>query len=160
MARAICALLMGFPVFFFACTAAILMLPGAPRDEPVLVGVFAILALVLTPAAPIVRERIARAGIVVAIDNDKPWRVHRPVYSTFAAATIASFLVAQAPALFGFMASALTRDLTPLSVGSACSYLVWLILWPQRRRWSRWTLQAMIVRTPVIAEDTEPEAAS
>ncbi len=145
MARAICSMLMLFPVFFLACTVAILLQQGAARDEPLLAAAFAVPALLITPTAPIVRERIARAGIVVHLDNDKPWRVHRPVYSTFAAATIASHMVAQAPALFGFIVSALTRTWMPLAVGSAASYFAWAVLWPRRSRWVRWALQAMIV---------------
>lgn len=144
MARAICALLLLFPLFFLACTLAILVFPGAPREMPVLLVVLAALALVVTPAAPYVRERVAHAGIAVHLDSPQRARRLRPVYSTFAAATIAGFLVAQTPALFGFIASVMTRGLAPLVVGSAASYFVWAIMWPRRIAWSRWTVLARI----------------
>jgi hypothetical protein len=144
MARAICLLLMGFPAFFFACMIAILMMPGVPRDQPALIVLFALLAFVITPASPYVRERVARAGIAVHLDDPRSHRRILPVYSTFAAATIAGFLVAQTPALFGFIASAFTRDLAPLAVGSLGSYFAWAVLWPRRSLWARWTLQAKI----------------
>lgn len=146
MARLICGLLMGFPFFFLACLGAILLLNDHPHYQPVLIGVLAALAVAITPAAPYVRERIAQAGIAVHIDNPQPWRRILPVYSTFAAATIAGFLVAQAPALLGFIASALTRDLTPLAIGSAASFVAWTIMWPSRTLWSRWTFFAGIGR--------------
>ena len=161
MARLICGLLMGFPLFFLACLGAILLQNDHPHYQPVLIGVLAALAVAITPAAPYVRERIAQAGIVVHMDNPQAWRRILPVYSTFAAATIAGFLVAQAPALFGFIASALTRDLTPLAIGSVASLVAWAIMWPSRTLWSRWTFFAGIGReNPHVPEpDDAPHTA-
>lgn len=158
MARLICALFMGFPLFFLALTVAILLKQDTPHDMPLLLVVLAALAVVITPAAPYVRERIARAGISVHRDSPQSWRRILPVYSTFAAATIAGFLVAQAPALFGFVASALTRSLVPLAVGSAASFVAWAIMWPRRTLWSRWTLLAGIGAAPGADVDAHPEA--
>jgi hypothetical protein len=153
MARLICALLMCFPLLFLACLGAILLQNDTPHYQPILIGVLAALAVAITPAAPYVRERIAQAGIAVHIDKPQAWRRILPVYSTFAAATIAGFLVAQAPALFGFVASALTRDLTPLAIGSVASLVAWAIMWPSRALWSRWTFFAGIGReTPHVPE--------
>jgi len=162
MARLICGLLMGFPLFFLACLGAILLQNDHPHYQPVLIGVLAALAVAITPAAPYVRERIAQAGIVVHMDNPQAWRRILPVYSTFAAATIAGFLVAQAPALFGFIASALTRDLTPLAIGSVASLVAWAIMWPSRTLWSRWTFFAGIGReNPHVPEpDDAPHTES
>ena len=158
MARLICGLFMCFPLFFFALAIAIILKPGPPHDMPLLLVVLAALAIAITPTAPYVRERIARAGISVHRDSAQAWRRILPVYSTFAAATIAGFLVAQAPALFGFVASALTRNLVPLAVGSAASFVAWGIMWPRRALWSRWTVLAGIGAAPGADADAHSEA--
>jgi hypothetical protein len=158
MTRLICGLFMGFPLFFLALTIAILLKQDTPHDMPLLLVALAVLAVAITPTAPYVRERIAAAGISVHKDNPQAWRRMLPVYSTFAAATIAGFLVAQAPALFGFVASALTRNLLPLAVGSAGSFVAWAIMWPRRALWSRWTVLAGIGAAPETDADAHPEA--
>lgn len=145
--RMICAGLLLFPVFFLACTLAIMSLGGAPHEEPILTAALAVLAVLIVPVAPFLREHMAQIGIGVHLEQgDKPWRLHRPVYATFATATIAAFMTAQAPALFGFIASALTRSLIPLGVGSFVSYIAWIGLWPRKVLWSRWSWQAKIGR--------------
>jgi hypothetical protein len=48
--------------------------------------------------------------------------------------------------LFGFIATALTRDPVPLLAGSASSYLVWALMWSRRALWDRWTWQAKLRR--------------
>jgi hypothetical protein len=144
VARTVCAGLLLFPVFFLACMFAILAVSDRPHGEPAVTIALAVLALVILPAAPLVRERVAQVGIGVHLEGDRPWHRHRPVYSTFASGTIAGFMIAQAPALFGFIVSALTRDLLPLEVGSAVSYVAWVALWPRRALWARWAWQAKI----------------
>jgi hypothetical protein len=151
VARLICALLMLLPVFFLACTAAIIFVRNTPHEEPIITAVLAAIAALVVPIAPYVRENMAQIGIGVHLEGGQPWRKHLPVYSTFATATIASFLIAQAPALCGFIASALTRSFIPLAIGSAVSYVAWAMLWPRRILWARWTWQAKIGRESEVA---------
>lgn len=144
--RMICAGFLLFPLFFLGCVAAILMLPGTQRPQPFLAAILGALAMGIVLLAPSLRERMAQAGIAVHLSGGQPWRVKLPVYSTFATATIAAFLVAQAPALFGFIVSALTRSLLPLGAGAIVSYASWATLWPTRLQWARWAWQAKIDR--------------
>jgi hypothetical protein len=146
LTRLICAGLLLFPVFFLLCALAIMLAQGTPHEEPVLVGVFVALAVSLLPAAPFIRERMAQVGIGIHLEGEKPWLRHRPVYATFATATITAFMVAQAPALLGFIATALTRSFLWLELGSAASYIAWVALWPRRVLWARWTWQSRIGR--------------
>jgi hypothetical protein len=87
---------------------------------------------------------LAQVGIKMHLEGQRPLHGHRPVYATFASGTIAAFMIAQAPALFGFIVSALTRDLLPLEVGSTASYATWAVLWPRKSLWARWSWQAKI----------------
>jgi hypothetical protein len=144
VARTVCSGIMLFPAFFLLCMLAILAVSRHSVDGLALSIVFAVLAIVVLPAAPLVRERLAQVGIKIHLEGERPWHGHRPVYATFASGTIASFMIAQAPALFGFIVSALTRDLLPLAIGSAASYVAWAILWPRRSLWARWAWQAKI----------------
>lgn len=153
--RMVCAGLLLFPVFFLGCSLAVIAASSRlPHEEPVMVAAFAVLAVLVLPVAPFVRERMAQIGIGIHLEGERPWMRHRPVYSTFATATITSFMIGQAPALFGFISTALTRSLVPLAVGSIASYIAWIALWPRRILWARWTWQARIGR------DEEQEVAS
>jgi hypothetical protein len=144
VARTVCAGVMLFPVLFLVCMLAILAVSRHAMDGLALTVAFAVLAVVILPAAPLVRERLAQVGIKMHLEGQRPSHGHRPVYATFASGTIAAFMIAQAPALFGFIVSALTHDLRPLEVGSAASYATWAALWPRRTLWARWAWQAKI----------------
>jgi hypothetical protein len=144
VARTVCAGITLFPVLFLACMLAILAVSRHALDGLVLTVAFAVLAIVILPAAPLVRERLAQVGIKMHLEGQRPLHGHRPVYATFASGTIAAFMIAQAPALFGFIVSALTHDLRPLGVGSAASYATWAVLWPRKSLWARWSWQAKI----------------
>lgn len=144
MARMVCGGLLLFPVLFWLGTLAVMMAPGTAHEEPLLVGVLAVLALSILPAAPLVRERTAQVGISVHLANERGARRPRAVYAGFATASITAFMIAQVPALLGFVASAITRSFVPLLVGSALSYIAWVALWPSRRLWSRWAWQARL----------------
>lgn len=146
MARFVCGCLLGFPVLFTLFALPIIVFTGHPHEEPVITAVLAVLAVTVVPAAPFVRERIARVGIGAHLAGDKATRRPRSVYAGFATATITGFMVGQAGALFGFVDTALTRTWGPLIVGSALSYAVWWFLWPRRLLWDRWTWQARLRR--------------
>jgi hypothetical protein len=144
--RMVCAGWLAFPLLFALGDWAIMLTPGRAHEEPLIVALLAMLALCIVPAAPFVRERMVRVGIGVHLAGDRKWLQRRPVYSTFATATITSFIVAQAPALFGFIATALTREPVMLIVGSLFSYATWAVLWPRDGLWIKWTWQAKIGR--------------
>jgi len=144
--RMVCAILLLLPAFFLGCVAAILALEDTRHDQPVLSVILGVAAAGIVLVAPHLRERMAQIGIAVHARGGEPWRAKLPVYSTFATATIASFLVAQAPALFGFIVAALTRSLLPLWIGMSVTYLAWAMLWPRRITWARWTWQAGVDR--------------
>lgn len=154
MARMVCGGLLLFPVLFWLGTLAVLLTPGTQHEEPLLVALLAAIALTVLPAAPIVREKTAQVGIGVHLANERGVRRPRSTYAGFATATITGFLIAQAPALLGFVATALTRSFVPLIVGSALSYVAWAALWPWKRLWARWTWQARLRR-----DDEETSAA-
>jgi len=151
MARMVCGGLLLFPVLFLVFTLAVMLTPGTPHEEPLLVGLFATTALTILPAAPFVRERTAQVGIGVHLANERGVRRLRSTYAGFATATITGFMIAQAPALLGFVATVLTRGFVPLAVGSVVSYVAWAALWPSRRLWDRWTWQARLRR-----DDADP----
>lgn len=160
VARMVCAGILLFPLFFLLCMLAILAVSRHAFDGLALTVAFAVLAIVILPAAPLVRERLAQVGIKIHLEGERPWHGHRPVYATFASGTIAAFMIAQAPALFGFIVSALTRDLLPLEIGSAASYATWVALWPRKSLWARWAWQAKIDFPGVaVADDTSAPAA-
>jgi hypothetical protein len=155
--RWVCAGWLLFPLLFWLGDWAIMLTGGRPHEEPLIVAALAILAVMIVPAAPFVRERVAHIGIGVHLEGERPWTRHRPVYGTFATATITSFIIAQAPALFGFIATAMTRDYLWLMIGSAISYAAWALLWPRRLLWARWSWQARIDREDETARIEEPE---
>jgi hypothetical protein len=146
MARMVCAGLALLPVLFWLGTLAVMLTPGAAHEEPLIVGLLAALALSILPAAPLVRERTAQVGIGVHLARERGVRRPRAVYAGFATASITAFMIAQAPALLGFLATVLTRSFFPLIVGSAISYVAWAALWPKRGLWARWTWQARLQR--------------
>jgi hypothetical protein len=142
MARMACGGLLLFPLLFAAGAFAVMLTGVRSSGQPLLVGVLSAIALAIVPAAPTVRDRIARVGIAAHLDGEYALRRPRSVYAGFATATITGFMIAQAPALFGFVGTVLTRMWAPLLAGSAVSYVVWLWLWPRRRLWRRWSRQA------------------
>lgn len=153
LAKRACLALFGLMVFFWVATLALQLVPGTPREQPLLVGVLVAVALSVVTAAPFVRERIAHVGIGQYLSRERAFRRPRAAYATFATATATSVLVAQAPALAGFIATALTRSLVPLAGGTLVTGVVWAALWPRRRLWERWTWQARLRRD-------DPEAVS
>lgn len=152
LARRACLALFGLLVFFWAATVALQLVPGVPQEQPLIVGVFVALAVSIVTAAPFLRERIAQIGIGEHLARDREFRRPKVLYATFATATAIGVLVAQAPALFGFIATALTRSLIPVAIGTVVTGAVWAALWPRRRLWERWTWQARLRRD-------DPEAA-
>jgi hypothetical protein len=146
MARMACGGLLLFPALFAAGSLAVIATVHRAHTEPFIVGALAVLALAITPVAPFVRERVAQVGIGAHLASDRALRRSRSVYATFATASITAFLIAQVGALFGFVATVLTRQWMPLMVGSVLSYLVWWLLWPRPRLWARWSWQAQLHR--------------
>lgn len=142
LARRSCLALFGLMVFFWVATIALQLMPGTPKQQPLLVGVLVAVAVSVVTAAPFVRERIARVGIEEYRAREWAFRRPRGAYATFATATATGVLVAQAPALAGFIATALTRSVAPLAVGTLVTGAAWAALWPQRALWERWTWQA------------------
>lgn len=142
--RRVCAALLLFPLLLGGLSVPILMLDGAPRERPLLVAVLVALGVVIVTAAPFVRTRMARIGIAAHLEGDPARRRPRAVYATFGTAAIAGFFVASFPALFGFLATALTKSFIPLIVGSVPTYAVWAGLWPSRRLWDRWAWEARL----------------
>lgn len=155
--RWVCAGWMLFPLLFWLGDWAIMLTPGRPHEEPLIVALLVAGAVIIAPAAPFVRERVARVGVGVHLEGERPWIRHRPVYGTFATGTILSYIIGQVPALFGFVATALTRDYIWLYVGSAVTYAGWALLWPRRLLWARWAWQARIDRADETARIEEPE---
>jgi hypothetical protein len=142
----VCSAWLLFPVLLAGASFAVIAVVGRPHEEPLIVALLAALVLTVMPAAPFVRERVAAVAIGAHLAGDRAHRRPRSVYATFATATITSFLIAQVGALFGFIATALTRQWAPLIVGSAFSYVGWWLLWPRYRLWARWTWQAKLRR--------------
>lgn len=152
MARMVCAGLLLFPVLFLGAAALLDLVAVRRADQPVLAVTLLVVAMALLPAAPFVRERTARVGIDAHLARELAMRRPHAVYATFATATITGAMIAQVPALFGFVATALTGARAPLAVGSALSYAAWLLLWPQRALWSRWSLRAGLEADPARPE--------
>jgi hypothetical protein len=145
-AKRSCLALFGLLVFFWLAVAALQFAPGTPHEEPLLVAVLVAVALSVVTGAPYVRERIARVGITEHLSRERSLRRPRAVYATFATACATGVLVAQAPALCGFIATALTRSLVPLAAGTVVTGVAWAALWPRRGLWDRWTWQARLRR--------------
>lgn len=162
LARRACLALFGLMAFFWVATIALQLLPGTPKEQPLLVAILVAVAVSVVTAAPFVRERIARVGIGEHRARERAFRRPRAAYATFATATATGVLVAQAPALAGFIASALTRSVVPLAVGTLVTGAVWVALWPRRALWERWTWQAGLRRDDPDespADGSEPDAA-
>lgn len=155
VARRACLALFGLLVFFWVATLALQLMPGVPQEQPLIVGIFVALAVSIVTAAPFLRERIAQIGIAEHLGHEREFRRPRAVYATFATATATGVLIAQAPALFGFIATALTRSLIPIAIGTVVTGAVWAALWPRRLLWERWTWQAKLRR-----DDTETTPAA
>lgn len=141
-----CGILLLLPVLFAGMAAAIILVVGEPHEEPLATAVLVVGSLAILPAAPFVREKVARVGISAHLEGRSSHREPRAVYAGFAVAAITGFLVAQVSALFGFVATALTRDPMPLLVGAGATYGVWAMMWPRRVLWDRWTWQAKLRR--------------
>lgn len=153
-ARFGCAILLAFPLLFAIMSVAIIIVVGDPHEEPVITSVLVVGALAILPAAPFIREKVARVGIGAHLEGHRSHAKPRAVYAGFATAAVTGYTVAQVAALFGFIATALTRDMTPLLVGSAASYLVWGLMWPRRVLWDRWTWQAKLRRDLGTGQDS------
>lgn len=145
-ARRACLALFGLLAFFWAATIALHFTPGTPQEQPLVVGIFVALGVSIVTAAPFLRERIAQIGIGEHLARERSFRRPRAVYATFATATATGVLIAQAPALLGFIATALTRSAVPLLIGTAVTGTAWAALWPRRLLWERWTWQARLRR--------------
>ena len=146
VARRTCASLFGLLVFFWVAALAVQRGPGVAHEEPPIVALLVAIAVSVVTAAPYLRERIARVAIGEHLAREAAFRNARPVYATFATATTTGVLVAQTPALCGFIATTLTHSLLPLALGSAVTGAAWAALWPRRRLWERWTWQAKLRR--------------
>jgi hypothetical protein len=156
--RMVCTGWLLFPLLFLAMNVAVMSRPGEGHEEPLIVALFAALAVIIVPAAPFVRERLVRVGIDIHLEGRPEMRRHRAVYSTFATASITAFLIGQAPALFGFISGVLTKSLVPLAVGSVFSYLTWWMLWPREALWVKWAWQAKIGREDEAPAALDPSA--
>ena len=155
-AKRACSALFALLGFFWATALALQIVPAAPREQPLLAGVLVAVAVSAVTAAPFIREWMVRRTIgeyLVAKPED---RHPRAVYAMFANATAVGVLVAQAPALCGFVVTAMTRStawyltLIPLAIGTAVTAVAWVVLWPRRSLWNRWTWQAKLRREGVV----------
>jgi len=146
MARMMCGILALLPLLFWLGAFVVMLVHGRAHEEPLIVAVLAVLALTILPAAPYVREHTAQVGIGGHLKGLLAYKLRRSVYASFATASITAFLIAQAPALFGFIATLLTRSYVPLVVGSAITYVAWALLWPSSSLWSRWAWEAELHR--------------
>jgi MFS family permease len=162
LAKQACSALFALLGFFWATALVLQIVPAPPHEEPLLLGVLVAVAVSVVTAAPFIREWMVRRTIgeylVSKIEDRRP----RAVYAMFANATAVGVLVAQGPALCGFVATAMTRStawyltLIPLAIGTAVTAIAWVVLWPRRSLWNRWTWQAKLrregVATPAPAD--------
>jgi hypothetical protein len=155
-AKRSCLALVGLLAFFWVAAGALQLAPGTPHEEPLVVAILVAIALSVVTAASFVRERIARVGIGAHLARIRELRRPRAVYATFATATVTGVMVAQAPALCGFMATAMTRSFIPLALGTAVTAAAWALLWPRRMLWDRWTWQARLRRD----DEAQPASAA
>jgi hypothetical protein len=150
LAKRSCLALAGLVAFFWLAGIALQFLPSAPyKETPTVALVIALLvalAVSVVTGASFVRERIARVGIGEYLARERAFRRPRAVYATFATATTSGVLLAHVPALCGFIATALTRSLIPLAIGTVVTGAAWGVLWPRRELWDRWTWQARVRR--------------
>ena len=149
-----CLALLGLLAFFWIATGVLHLVPGRAHEEPLVVAILVALALSVVTGAPFVRERISRVGIGEHLTRARESRRPRAVYATFATAAATGVLVAQAPALCGFMATAMTRSLIWLVLGTIITGVAWAALWPRRRLWDRWTWQARLRRDDEVEPST------
>jgi hypothetical protein len=145
-AKRSCLAMVGLLGFFWIAIGVMQFVPGQPHEEPLVVGVLVAVALSVVTDASFIRERIARVGIGAHLERARELRRPRAVYATFATATATGVLVAQAPALCGFIATAMTRSVIPLVLGTVVTGGAWALLWPSRHLWDRWTWQAKLRR--------------
>lgn len=142
----ICGAICAVPVPLAAAWWVALARGRVSHEEPLIVAVLVILAVLLVAAAPVVREEIARKGIAEALGRVCDARSPQTIYPTFTTAVVAAFVVLAMPVLFGFIATVLTVSVVPLTTGTAVSYGGWALLWPRRVLWERWTWQAKLRR--------------
>jgi len=155
-AKRSCLTLVGLLAFFWVAAGALQLAPGTPHEEPLVVAILVAVALSVVTGAPFVRERIARVGIGAHLARAHELRRPRAVYATFATAAVTGVMVAQAPALCGFMATAMTRSFIPLVLGTLVTGAAWALLWPRRALWDRWTWQARLRRD----DEAQPASAA
>ena len=146
-AKRSCLVLAGLLAFFWVATGVLQLVPGRSHEEPLVVAILVAVALSVVTGAPFVRERIARVGIGEQLEG-RVRGIRRPLaaYATFATAAATGVMIAQAPALCGFIATAMTRSLHPLLLGTLVTGAAWGMLWPRRSLWDRWTWQARLRR--------------
>jgi hypothetical protein len=145
--RAVCGAGLLLPPVLSLCALAILGAPGAPpHEEPILAAALAVLALLLGPVAPFVREGMARAGIGAHLEGGRDTGDRLPVYATFTRASLAAYGIALLPSVFGFIVAVFMRSAVPLGVGAVLTYVGCLAFWPRRLVWTRWRWQAKIGR--------------
>ncbi len=153
-AKRSCLALLGLLAFFWIATGVLQLVPGRPHEEPLVVGILVAVALSVVTGAPFVRERISHIGIGEHLARAREFRRPRAAFATFATAAATGVLVAQAPALCGFMATAMTRSLIWLELGTVITGIAWAALWPRRYLWDRWTWQAKLRRDDDAAPAT------
>lgn len=166
-AKQACSALFALLIFFWLTAAVLLIVPQPAHEEPLLTGVMVALALSIVTAAPFVREWMVRRTIGENLETPLEKRQPRRVYAMFSNATAVGVLIAQAPALCGFVLSAMVRfepvwlTLLPLAIGTVITCAAWMALWPNRRLWDRWTWQAKLRRevAPIDVFDLDVDAA-
>jgi MFS family permease len=156
LAKRACSGLFALLGFFWATALVLQIVPTAPHEQPLLAGVLVAVAVSVVTAAPFIREWMVRRTIGEFLVQKAEDRRPRAVYAMFANATAVGVLVAQAPALCGFVVTAMTRSsawyltLIPLAIGTAVTAVAWVVLWPRRSLWNRWTWQAKLRREGVV----------
>ncbi len=155
LARRACSALLALLGFFWATAAVLLIVPRSLREEPLLAGVLVAAAVLIVTSAPFIREWMVRRTITEHLEQPVEERHPRRVYAMFSNATTVGVLVAQGPALCGFVLSVMARyqplllTLLPLAIGSLVTGVAWIALWPRRGLWDRWTWQAKLRREGV-----------
>ena len=159
-AKRSCKAMLGLLAFFWVAAGVLQLAPGTAHEEPLVVAILVAVALSVVTGAPYVRERIAHVGIGAHLARAHELRRPRAVYATFATAAVTGVMVAQAPALCGFMATAMTRSFIPLVLGTLVTGAAWALLWPRRMLWDRWTWQARLRRDDeaLTASAADPSA--
>jgi hypothetical protein len=162
LAKRACSSLFALLGFFWATALVLQIVPRAPHEEPLLAGVMVAVAVSVVTAAPFVREWMVRRTIGGHLEQEIEERRPRAVYAMFSNATAVGVLVAQAPALCGFVVTAMTRastwyvSLVPLAIGTVVTGVAWVVLWPRRSLWDRWTWQAKLRREGFMTPPVSP----